>query len=300
MAKIANDLGLGTQRGGKMSAGLIQRVLQNSFYCGVFKFRNEFYQGKHEPIITKKLFDQTQETMRKRGRPHREKKHNFVFTGGILKCGTCGCFITAETQKGHIYYRCTKKKTKCEEGYIREENLVEQFKKILIRVSLSDDWAKKMLEKLNKNKQAEAQSSIALVQSLKNQLEKIDQKLDKLLDAKLDDIIEKDEYILKKNQLLDQKITIEEKIKNLENKGNNWLEPMKELIISSQKAKKIAQEGDFFQIRNFLKNVGSNFILKEKLVGFLPQNGWRALTEREPNTNWRALFDKIRTEIRED
>ena len=290
MAKIANDLGLGTQRGGKMSAGLIQRVLQNSFYCGVFKFRNEFYQGKHEPIITKKLFDQTQETMRKRGRPHREKKHNFVFTGGILKCGACGCFITAETQKGHIYYRCTKKKTKCEEGYIREENLVEQFKKILIRVSLSDDWAKKMLEKLNKNKQAEAQSSIALVQSLKNQLEKIDQKLDKLLDAKLDDIIEKDEYILKKNQLLDQKITIEEKIKNLENKGNNWLEPMKELIISSQKAKKIAQEGDFFQIRNFLKNVGSNFILKDKKFNFAPKIGWRARVAGESNgrfSNWR-------------
>jgi len=65
--------------------------------------------------------------MRKRGRSKNIKKHEYIFTG-FMKCGTCGCMITAEKQKGYIYYRCTKKKALCGEKYIREEVLTEQMK----------------------------------------------------------------------------------------------------------------------------------------------------------------------------
>ena len=54
-----------------------------------------------------------------------------------MRCGNCGCLITAETQKGHNYYRCTKKKQTCNEKYLREENLVEQMKTIIQKVSIA-------------------------------------------------------------------------------------------------------------------------------------------------------------------
>ena len=65
-----------------------------------------------------------------------------------MNCGTCGRAITAETQKGHVYYRCTKKQTNCNEKYVREETLTGQFKTTLQKVSLPDDWAENILNRL--------------------------------------------------------------------------------------------------------------------------------------------------------
>jgi hypothetical protein len=71
---------------------------------------------------------------------------------GLIRCGNCCCLITAEKQKGHRYYRCTKKKQKCDEKYLREENLVEQMKAIIQKVSLPDDWENNMLAEIDKER----------------------------------------------------------------------------------------------------------------------------------------------------
>lgn len=65
-------------------------------------------------------------------------------------CDACGCAITAKKQKGHTYYRCTKKKRKCDEKYTREELLAGQLKREMQKVSLSDTDTDKMLKWLNK------------------------------------------------------------------------------------------------------------------------------------------------------
>ncbi|MFA7653732.1 MAG: recombinase family protein [Candidatus Magasanikbacteria bacterium] len=270
--------GLVSQTGKVLRVSNIQYILQRSIYCGVFKYGGEMYEGKHEPIITKKLFDDVQAVMRNKGRPHNKKNHEYIFASNLFNC-SCGCCITAERQKGHVYYRCTKKKGPCDEKYIREELLTTELQALLQKVSLSDDWAEKMLEMLDNEKQTKAQSSSALVQSLESQLEAVKQKLDKLLDAHLEGTIDKAIYLKKKEQFISLKVTLEEQIKEILNKGTNWLEPMREFILSSCRAKKIAFKGDLAEIRTFLKNVGSNFVLKGKKIEFLAKRGWRILAE---------------------
>ena len=123
----------------------IQKILQNIFYIGLMKYRGEIFEGKHEPLISKKLFDKCQEVMAKRGKVQEVRKHNFAFLG-LLKCASCGASITAEIQKGHNYYRCTKKKGLCQEKhYLREELLTEQIKSFLQKVSLSSQDTEKIL-----------------------------------------------------------------------------------------------------------------------------------------------------------
>ena len=68
-----------------------------------------------------------------------------------MRCASCGCSITAEQQKGHHYYRCTKKKGFCQEKhYLREEKLIEQIKDYLQKVSLSSQDTEKVLSELKK------------------------------------------------------------------------------------------------------------------------------------------------------
>ena len=288
------DSGISSYRKRPLSVSCVQRFLKNHFYYGVFRFNNEVYQGSHEPIISKKLFDSVQQVMNNRGKKKRKRKHEFAFSG-LMRCGNCGCLITAEKQKGHNYYRCTKKKQKCEEKYLREENLVEQMRDFIKKVSLPDEWAENMLLELDKEKEQAKKESEVFVQNLQQQKAEVGQKIEKLLDLYITGgALTLEEYQAKKSKLLNEKLDIEQKIRDFEQQGNNWLEPMKEMILQSSQAKILLSQSDKTQIRHFLKNVGSNFILKDKKFNFAFKIGWRALAEDEPNasfSNWRRGWD---------
>jgi len=47
----------------------IKFILSNPFYYGHFRYAGEIHEGKHEPIIAKKLFDKVQEVLKQRGKP---------------------------------------------------------------------------------------------------------------------------------------------------------------------------------------------------------------------------------------
>lgn len=78
-------------RGNKpLSLSNIYKILTNPFYYGVFEYPKEggnWYTGIHEPLITKDLFDKTQEQL-KRDHIQRESKE-FAFTR-LITCGHCG------------------------------------------------------------------------------------------------------------------------------------------------------------------------------------------------------------------
>ena len=272
LADKFNELGLESRTGKKLRSGIIQAMLQNPFYCGVFKYKGEAHEGKHEPIITKKLFDNVQEVMANRGRPTKPQKHEYYFTG-FMTC-PCGCAITAEKHKGHIYYRCTKKKGACDEKYVREEELAEQLKSEIQKVSIPDDWADKILGKLEEEKQTQAQSSTALANEFRQNLIFVDEKMDKLLDSHLENIISKEDYISKKEKLINEKLVLQEQVKEIQSKSNNWLEPMRDFIFLLIKAKKIAGSGDSLELKAFLKNIGSNFILQGGKFALLDKSEW--------------------------
>ena len=69
-----------------------------------------------------------------------------------MVCGECGRAITAELQKGYVYYRCTKRYTNCSQKYVREEELAAQIRSFIQKVSLCDDWTKKFIGQLEKDK----------------------------------------------------------------------------------------------------------------------------------------------------
>ena len=148
-----------------------------------------------------------------------------------------------------------------------------------------------MLAELDKEKEQAKLESLSFVQNLQNQKSEVEQKIENLLDLYIEGKgLAIEEYQAKKQKLLNEKLDIEQRIQDFEQTGNNWLEPMKEMIFEAKQAKILLSQGDNQQILTFLKNVGSNFILKDKKFNFAPKIGWRALAEGSPNfafTNWR-------------
>ena len=132
-------------KGGKAPSGeAVARMLSNPIYYGHFCYNGEVYEGTHEPILTKSLFDEVQAIKAERWR-HSSQPKTVVEKAymGLLRCGECGFTITAEMQKGHIYYRCSKRSRTCEckQPYIRQEALDSQISALLQPYSLPADWA---------------------------------------------------------------------------------------------------------------------------------------------------------------
>ena len=61
------------------------------------KWKDEVYEGKYQPIISKELFDKAQKEIGKILKP-KQGKHNFAFCG-LIKCRECGASITGEIHK---------------------------------------------------------------------------------------------------------------------------------------------------------------------------------------------------------
>lgn len=128
-----------TNRSGKpFTLSQIYLMLRKPFYYGEFEYPEgggNWYKGKHEPLISKELFDLVQEKLV----PSHNQKwggKNFAFTR-FLKCGNCGSGVTAEEKfrklkyggyRHHIYYHCSRSRNlDCKESSITEKDLVKQL-----------------------------------------------------------------------------------------------------------------------------------------------------------------------------
>ena len=302
--KMINSLGLVGKKGKMLSVSNYQYMLKNKIYYGMIEYNDELYDGKHEPIITKKLFDSVQEVMMNKSKPKTPKLKPYVYRG-FFRCGECGCFITTETQKGHNYLRCTKRKNPCTQRYAREDAITSQIKEVIKKVSLSDGWAKASIAEFEKEKMEGVQAESFHVQKTRDELVDLETKLDRLLDLQLDGNLSQMEYVAKKQKLMLAKKDLEEKISAFGTKSKNRFELMINFIKEANQAENIAQQENPVAGRDFLKKIGSNFRIAERSLSFSPQPAWRIASKYHAeaqrakatdydftkSTNWRRGWD---------
>lgn len=141
-----------------LTLGNIYRLLQTPFYYGVFEYpvgSGNFYTGKHQPIITRELFEKAKEQL-KRDRIVRGESKEFAFTR-LITCGICGSGVCAEekfktlkstgTVTSYVYYGCNRSKNlHCGNVYIREEELIRQLIALIEKAELNEGMIRKKFE----------------------------------------------------------------------------------------------------------------------------------------------------------
>ncbi len=143
------ELNFKTRGNHHLSLSNIYLILQTPFYCGIFEYPEKsgnWYTGKHEPLISKELFDKVQEQL-KRDHIVRSEIKEFAFTK-LITCGHCGSGITAEekykklkdgTTTRYVYYGCSRSRNlHCKGGYVREEELINQLTGLLDKLNVNE------------------------------------------------------------------------------------------------------------------------------------------------------------------
>ncbi len=276
-------------------------ILRNPIYYGVMRYYGEVHEAKHEAIISKDVFDKCQALFKNRSKPKQRGFKPYVYRG-IFRCEHCGCFITTETQKGHNYLRCTKRKNPCPSRYMREEEADRQVRELLKGVSLPPALAADALDNIKKEKSKAAQAGEEAAQNLRDKLVILTDQLGKLLDMVLQGALTRPEYASKKAQLVDEKMEIENKLAAFAREENMRNEPLRrfyELCVVVGESAVSGSPADNLQI---MRKIGSNFLLggqKIKLKLNFPSEKLRELRARadffDPDfrnsVNWRPLRD---------
>ncbi len=234
------ELGLRGQRNDTMlSKATLQRIFSNPLYYGAMQWGNKIYQPEdlpretaHKPIVDKVLFQKVQDILHNKSKP-RKQVHHHAYTC-LMRCGECGSMITAELQKGIVYYRCTKKKRefniKCSQPYIREKDLEAQMQEELQAHVIPKDFIQWALETLNRNNDSEDQKTRAVLTQQRKQVSQVEVQLSHLLKLKIspsnanNDLLSDEEYLAQKNALLKEKQVLQEKVADTEQHVSNWLE----------------------------------------------------------------------------
>lgn len=151
---VMHKEGLRGRSGAKLSRSRIHKYLSDPFYFGKIFWNGTIYQGKHEPLITKELFDMAQEKLSRKFTGPQFKKYLPVFKAK-MKCAECGGIISWYVQKGHWYGNCNHFKNCSQHGCLRQEKAEEQLFPYFDKVAPKNIRIMQWLEEALKDDHAE-------------------------------------------------------------------------------------------------------------------------------------------------
>jgi DNA invertase Pin-like site-specific DNA recombinase len=129
-----------------ISINLLGDILRDTYYLGVVTYDGQEYPGRHEPLITRELFDRVQRVLDvERGGGKRDRVHDH-YLKGVLWCGRCQHRLIIMRGKSHngslyFYYLCRgRQQHLCDLPYLPVNQVEEEVVRHYATVRLSDEF----------------------------------------------------------------------------------------------------------------------------------------------------------------
>lgn len=288
-----HNLGLRNKRGGKVTRTGISLLLNNPFYIGLIRLKRtgETFSGVHAHLVTKSLFERVQQVLR--GKTNQKVQiHDFLFRR-MLTCKLCSYTLTGERQKGHVYYRCQTKG--CPTACVREENVEETTLRALEKLELNGKERDYLLTRVQKLKGEWERHVGELTAGLELRLRQINDRLSRLTDAFIDQLIDKSLFEARKANLLLEQKDAEEKLLEMQEKSPSLEDRLNEFLELAGSALIKYKMGLPEEKRDLLKIVTSNRRVEGKNVELMLAQPFLEVAKRSENSYSPPYRDTPRT-----
>jgi hypothetical protein len=277
------EWGLLSRRGKFVSKSNIYRILADPFYYGSFEYpkgSGNWYEGKHEPMVTQEEFDLVQSMM---GGKHnvRAKSYEFAYRGPIV-CGECGAQVTAEHKtkrqkngvvRNYIYYHCTKRKdSNCSQKAIEEKKLEEQIAATISKVDIPEEFFNWAMSRLKEDNEREVRARKKIILNQQTEYKEVLQKIDNLIDMRADKEITADEFKSRKSRLTEEKTRLDNLIKNTTERVDEWFTVAEKYLAFSEDAHSKFANGSVRVRKEMLFVLGSSLKLIDKKLFIIMPN----------------------------
>ncbi|MCE7936303.1 recombinase family protein [Candidatus Saccharibacteria bacterium CPR2] len=257
--------------GGPIARSTLYALFTDPFYAGQLFHKGEYYKGSHKAMITLDEFDRAQMILGRKGKP-RPQKHRFAFTG-FIRCGDCGCSITAEPKlkvlkstgetKKYVYYHCTWKRPCNQRKVITEAELEKQIEAELSKITIIPEFKDWALDVLNSSSDEEIENRTILHKQQTSTMLAIQKQLDNLIQMYTRELIDDQEYTKQRSELQGQKVKIQEKLRKTEDRADEWLELAEKVFDFAVHARHNFVHGDLNAKKEIFVALGNNPILMD-------------------------------------
>jgi site-specific DNA recombinase len=206
--------GLTNLAGKPISLAGLANLLNNPFYTGIIHIKRTgmIYRGAHERLISPNLFERVQEIKSGKAGP-KVTCHDHTYRG-LFRCGHCSGPMVPELQRGHVYYRCTKRD--CPTKTVREEAIEAAIEACLLRTQLSvpdmPEFERRVESWIASDKSQARERAWQLRQA------NLHDRIDRLTDALIDRIIDREAFGERRQRLALEEEALEEE----RQKWGNW------------------------------------------------------------------------------
>ena len=223
-----------------------------------------------------------------------------AFAPRLLRCAGCGCAITAEIQKGHTYYRCTKKNkaVPCAQPLRpRRSSRRSEISRLL-----SPYWPLRCPGGCHawlldlEEKQVSEDCAASLSRKKRRRAKNIQVKIGRLLEMRIDGEIDAKSYADRKAKLMSQKRTLDEDVIEINSGRKPWLEPLRDWILTAKDLPTAVETGSCAEKKGLAQKVfGSNLFLDRQKGRGEAVKPWGLFLDNELSHDVARLLGAART-----
>lgn len=283
MKRVVEQLyteGFRTHAGGKPVKSKIESLLKDPFYYGAIRWNDVVHTGgRHEPLITKELFDKAQE-IRSGKKASAYSKHEFQFRK-MVTCAECKGTVTAEIQKGIIYYHCNHYRN-CQQKKYTPEEILEQklFGVFKFFENITSEEAEQIKAEIKANHAQEIEYKESTLKSLNDRYGQLQRRLDNLYNDRLDETITMDFWQKKQKDITDEQNAIQDQIKKLKSEEAKYFEIWLNILDLARRAREIYEKRSPAQRRVLLNHIFSSLTLSDEGADYKLKAPVQKLAER--------------------
>ena len=273
--------GYRTRAGYRMALASLYKTFTNPFYYGLMDRKEGAFRGTHTAMITEREFWRAQEILGRRGKP-RPKRHTFAYTG-LIRCGECGCMVTAEHKVNrygyrYVYYHCTHKR-RCSQRVIEVTELEAQIESALARLAIRPQWVDWAFAHLNSRDAANGASSAAVTESLQRTLADVHTQLANLIPLRTRNLISEEEFVTEHRRLQAEAADLEDGLARAETGDDLTDIATAGTFVLAATATEWLKTGRPEARRQILEAVGSNLVLQDKILTIEAHAPFRLVAE---------------------
>lgn len=223
--------------GGYMVQGRYKKVSYKVKKINIMPTEQCIYGGEFEGIISKSVFERTEQMMKDRSNSNYRYKNGVIHAfSGVLKCGKCGGSMTY--RKKYNGYKCTNSQQgakRCSPHSVKESRLME---------IISNEIKTMIDEKIDKDKVHDRFNNIKIENDFENELKSVEKELN-ALDGKFKKIYEdKLEGVINQRNLDFMLRDVQEKQDKLIERKNQLVNMLKKDNVNNDLVKKYKIEID--------------------------------------------------------
>lgn len=272
--------GLRTRNGSKLSKSRLEDILRDPFYVGSMRWNDVVYgNGLHAPLVTKEVFEKVQFMLTRKKAPH-YKRHIFQFSK-MIECGECGGTISAEIQKGTIYYSCKHNRPCSQKGMTKEEDLEASLMNVFrLFETITEKEAEMIKDRIRADHQLEIDYKEGTLKTLNLRYNALQRQLDILYDDRLAEKITPEKWEAKQKIINEEQASIQNQVTKLKNEETKYFEIYINILDLARRAREIYEKRSPEERRLLLSYIFSNLVLKDKKTSSVLKNAPSKLAQR--------------------